>query len=175
MFAVPPGIHSPYIKYPVADVSVNPIAFGKFMCRIHELWSCKDKGRLHIQMFDVAEEKQRTGICGLCTMDMVCGHSICIEQDGNVYSCDRYAFPEYLLGNIKKESLGVLAEKNRQFGMSKTLSLPLECISCEYVKLCAGGCPKDRIILTDDQGKRKNYLCEGYKMIYAKLKNNKRI
>ena len=56
--------------------------------------------------------------------------------------------------------LEILMEKNRRFGMHKTYGLSEECFKCPYVKLCFGGCPKDRL------WENKNYLCEGYKMFF---------
>ncbi|MBR0167798.1 MAG: SPASM domain-containing protein, partial [Synergistaceae bacterium] len=75
----------------------------------------------------------------------LCGHSGCVEANGDLYSCDRYAFPEYYLGNIMDTDMKILMDFNRDFGMNKIYGLSDECFSCRYVKLCFGGCPKHRI------------------------------
>ena len=97
---------------------------------------------------------------------VLCGHSGSVEANGDVYAYDRYAFPAYRLGNILETDLGALMESNRRFGMHKTYGLPQDCFACPYVKLCFGGCPKDRL-----WGNR-NYLCEGYKMFFRHLQDN---
>ena len=56
-----------------------------------------------------------------------------------------------------------LMEQNRSFGMHKTYGLSKDCFKCPYIKLCFGGCPKDRLL------DHKNYLCQGYKMIFKKV------
>ena len=86
-----------------------------------------------------------------------------MEANGDVYACDRYAFPEYRLGSLLRTPLEELMEKNRSFGMHKTCSLPQDCLDCPYVRLCFGGCPKDRL------SHRKNYLCEGYRRFFARV------
>lgn len=99
----------------------------------------------------------------LCVHDPLCGHSGCVEANGDVYACDRYAFPAYRLGNLTRRPLGELMEENRAFGMHKTCGLPQECLDCPYVRLCFGGCPKDRL-----SGGR-NYLCDGYRRFFARV------
>ena len=102
-------------------------------------------------------------LSSLCVHNPLCGYFGFVEANGDVYACDRYAFPAYKLGNITRTSLGELMELNRDFGMHKTYGLPEECLDCRYIKLCFGGCPKDR--LWDS----KNYLCAGYKMFFDKV------
>ena len=86
-----------------------------------------------------------------------------VDANGDVYSCDRYAFPQYYLGNIMDTGLGILMEMNREFGMHKSYGLPDECFDCHYLRLCFGGCPKDRL-----KG-GKNYLCKGYKLFFSEI------
>ncbi|MBQ7732723.1 MAG: SPASM domain-containing protein, partial [Synergistaceae bacterium] len=66
------------------------------------------------------------------------------------------------IGNILDTELEKLMASNKNFGFHKTYGLSNECLCCNYVKLCLGGCPKDR------QGGR-NYLCEGYRVFFANI------
>ena len=165
-FASPPGIHAFRIKHPVTDFSVSPEGCGSFLCAVFDLWKEKDAGRKHVQLIDVTLDNLRGIPSALCVHNPLCGHSGCVEANGDVYSCDRYAFPKYRLGNIMETPLGELMEENRPFGMHKTYGLPQDCFACPYVKLCFGGCPKDRL------WGNKNYLCEGYKMFFRHLQDN---
>ena len=162
-FAVPQGIHSSKVRHVIAPFSVLPEQYGSFLAAVLKEWSRTDRGTKHVQIIDAALSLMKTGHSPLCVHDALCGHSGCVEANGDVYSCDRYAFPEYLLGNITQQPLGELMEKNRQFGMHKTYGLAKECYECPYLKLCFGGCPKDR---TADG---KNILCEGYRAFFAEL------
>lgn len=162
-FAMPPGIHSIKIKHPVTDFSVTPEGYGAFLCAVYGQWQHQDRGTKHVQLFDVTHGNLAGIPSTLCVHNPLCGHSGCVEANGDVYACDRYAFPSYKLGNIVQTPLGELMEQNKAFGMHKTCGLPEECLDCPYIKLCFGGCPKDRL-----WGGR-NYLCEGYKLFFKKV------
>ena len=147
----------------VAPFSVKPRQWGIFLCEILSLWRKYDIGKKHVQLIDAAIENLRGIPCSLCVHNPVCGHSSCVEANGDVYSCDRFAFPENYLGNILDTSLESLIRLNKNFGMNKAYGLPDECLECEYVKLCFGGCPKDRFCAGI------NYLCEGYKLFFLSM------
>ena len=160
LFAAPPGIHGIQIKHPLMPFSVTPEGYGAFLCAVFDEWKRQDRGRKHVQMIDVTIGNLRGIPSSLCVHNPLCGHSGCVEANGDVYACDRYAFPSYRLGNIMETDLGVLMEKNRKFGMHKTYGLPEECLDCPCIRLCFGGCPKDRL------WGNKNYLCEGYRAFF---------
>lgn len=159
--ATPPGIHALGLTHPVAPFSVTPEGYGEFLCAVWEEWLRQDVGKIHVQLFDVTLGHLQGLPSILCVHDPLCGHSGCVEANGDVYACDRYAFPEYRLGSLTQTPLGVLMEQNRDFGMHKTCGLPETCLDCPYVRLCFGGCPKDRL------SEGKNYLCKGYQRFFA--------
>lgn len=161
--ATPPGIHALGLTHPTASFSVTPEGYGGFLCAVWDEWLGRDAGRVHVQLFDVALGHLQGLPSALCVHDPLCGHSGCVEANGDVYACDRYAFPAYRLGNLTRRPLGELMEENRAFGMHKTCGLPQECLDCLYVRLCFGGCPKDRL-----SGGR-NYLCDGYRRFFARV------
>lgn len=161
--ATPPGIHALGLTHPAASFSVTPEGYGGFLCAVWDEWLGRDAGRVHVQLFDVALGHLQGLPSALCVHDPLCGHSGCVEANGDVYACDRYAFPAYRLGNLTRRPLGELMEENRAFGMHKTCGLPQECLDCPYVRLCFGGCPKDRL-----SGGR-NYLCDGYRRFFARV------
>lgn len=158
--ASPPGIHFAGTDNLMAPFSVPPGAWGDFLCAVLDEWKKRDRERKHVQLIDVALGNLHGVPSSLCVHNPLCGHSGCVEANGDVYACDRYAFPAYCLGNIMGTDMGVLMERNRHFGMHKAYGLAEECFDCPYLKLCFGGCPKDRLF-----GGR-NYLCEGYKLFF---------
>ncbi len=91
-----------------------------------------------------------------------------LEHNGDLYSCDHFVEPRYLLGNIRRDHLIelVASEKQVQFGRDKFDTLPRYCRECEVRFACHGGCPKDRFIHTPDGEPGLNYLCEGYKIFF---------
>lgn len=166
-FAMPAGIHSPPMKHPVTEFSVDPISYGIFLCKVFDLWKSRDVGEKHVQIFEATLGNLTQQPAGICVHEALCGHGAVLEKNGDLFCCDRYAFPEYRLGNILEAPLDTLMEKNRPFGMHKTMGLPEECLSCLYVKLCFGGCPKDRFLANSDGTTGKNYLCEGYRLFFS--------
>ncbi len=128
----------------IAHFSVRPEQWGNFLCEVLRMWLKYDAGRKHVQLIDAALENMRRIPCSLCVHNPLCGHSGSVEANGNVYSCDRYAFPSHYLGNLLDTDLKILMDMNRDFGMLKTYGLPEECLDCAHVKLCFGGCPVHR-------------------------------
>jgi uncharacterized protein len=166
-FATPAGIHSPPLKHPVTDFSVDAVSYGIFLCEVFELWKSQDLGKKHVQIFEATLGNLRHQPAGICVHEALCGHGAVLESNGDLFCCDRYAFPEYRLGNILEAPLDTLMEKNRSFGMHKTLGLPEDCLDCPYIELCFGGCPKDRFLSGPDGTPGKNYLCEGYRLFFS--------
>lgn len=165
-FARPPGIHSGLIQHPMADFSVPPDGYGRFLCGVLDEWKQRDIGKKFVMMVEATIGNMLKKPAGLCAHEPLCGHSAVIEANGDVYSCDRYVFPAYRLGNLLETPLSGLLEKNREFGMHKMVGLPEECLDCRYIKLCFGGCPKDRILVSKDGRPGKNYLCESYQLFF---------
>ena len=91
-----------------------------------------------------------------------------MEHNGDLYSCDHFAFPAFKLGNIHQRTIIEMmsSEQQRLFGLRKQQLLPRECKECEYRKACHGECPKNRFVVSPD-GERHNYLCAGYKRYFA--------
>jgi len=60
----------------------------------------------------------------------------------------------------------MFSDKQLRFGADKRDKLPQQCLECEFLKLCNGECPKNRIS-TDKYGyEGLNYLCAGYKAFW---------
>jgi len=152
----------------LAPWSVDPLKFGNFYIKIFDDWVKKDVGNIFVQLFD-ATLACWVGIQpGVCIFSETCGHAGVMEFNGDVYACDHFVFPQYKLGNIYTTPLltMMLSEKQLRFGQNKRDALPSQCLQCEYLKLCNGECPKNRISTTLSGEKGLNYLCKGYKMYF---------
>ena len=91
-----------------------------------------------------------------------------MEHTGDLYSCDHYVEPDYLLGNIKDVPMIdlVASHQQRKFGQDKLDTLPRHCRECEVRFVCHGGCPKNRFIDTPGGEPGLNYLCAGFKTFF---------
>ncbi len=106
--------------------------------------------RIYVQLFDVALASWVGQPNGLCVFSPTCGTALAVEHNGDLYSCDHYVEPDYLLGNINDTHMIELVAlpKQRKFGQDKLDSLPQYCLDCEVRFVCNGGCPKNRFIYT---------------------------
>jgi uncharacterized protein len=155
----------------VTDWSVDPDAWGEFLCQTFDLWRTNDLGKVFVNWFE-SLVGQRMQLPGLCTLAPVCGRSlVTVEKDGSVYSCDRFVYPEYRLGNLQEgdRSLAdmIYSSEQQQFGYHKRTSLPDYCKRCDYGSACNGECPKNRFIKTPDGQPGLNYLCSGIRRFLA--------
>lgn len=153
---------------PLADFSVSPVQWGKFLCGLFDEWIKEDVGKIYIQMFDSTLANWIGEQPGVCTMARHCGHAGVMEFNGDVYSCDHYVFPEYKLGNLNTDSLAgmMYSERQLKFGTDKYDTLPRQCRECEFLFACHGECPKNRFAVTKDGEPGLNYLCAGWKMFF---------
>lgn len=170
------GCH--YIQFtPVVDASrlgeltpysVRPRQWGEFLCRLFDEWVRNDVGKYFIQIFDATLANWGGVAPGVCSLAKYCGHAGVMEHNGNVYSCDHFVYPEYLLGNIKTKGLVEMmySERQTKFGHDKYDTLPRQCKECRWLFACNGECPKNRLLNTKDGESGLNYLCEGYQMYF---------
>lgn len=76
-----------------------------------------------------------------------------VAKGGDLYACDHYVEPDYLLGNIGETPLTTLvaSPKQRKFGRDKFDTLPKYCRECEVLLACYGECPRNRFTETPDE------------------------
>ena len=161
----------------VTDRSVSAHSFGRFLITIFDEWIRNDIGQVYVQHFDVALASWQRLAGGLCIFAETCGGALAMEHNGDLYSCDHYVEPDYLLGNITEMPLAVMvqSEEQRAFGMAKLNTLPDYCRTCEVRFACNGGCPKNRFTMTPDGDDGLNYLCAGYKRFFTHIDEPMRI
>jgi uncharacterized protein len=152
----------------VTDRSVSPEGFGRFLIEIFDEWVRRDVGQVYVQMFDVSLANWHGEPPGLCVFSETCGTALAMEHNGDLYSCDHFVEPNYLLGNIKDKPMIelVASDQQRAFGLAKRDTLPKYCLDCEVRFACHGGCPKDRFNRTPAGDEGLNYLCGGYKSFF---------
>jgi uncharacterized protein len=153
----------------VSAWSVDPADWGGFLCAIFDEWVRADVGGVFVQMFDVALESWYRRAASLCIFSETCGRALAVEHNGDLYACDHYVFPPYLLGNISTTPIRDLVDSpaQRRFGDAKRDTLPEYCQACPVRFACHGECPKNRFTETPDGEPGLNYLCAGYKRFFT--------
>lgn len=155
----------------VSENSVLPEQFGNFLTTIFDEWVRKDVGKIFVQTFEAAVRSWLNMPTGMCFFSPTCGSGVALEHNGDLYSCDHFVEPDYLLGNIQENSMAELVGRDRQFkfGQDKLDTLPKYCQQCEVRFACHGECPKHRFIHTPDGEPGLNYLCAGYKHFFTHI------
>ncbi len=156
----------------VSERSVLPSQFGNFLNTIFDEWIRHDVGKVFVQTFEAAVRNWLDlPSSGMCVFNATCGHGLALEHNGDVYSCDHFVEPKYLLGNIMQHHLLELvgSEQQRRFGQDKRDTLPKVCRECEVRFACQGECPKNRFLTTPEGEPGLNYLCAGYKAFFRHI------
>lgn len=153
----------------VAEFSVKPQQWGRFMCEVFDEWVKQDVGSVYVQLFDATLANKMGAMSPVCTMAEECGNALAVEFNGDTYACDHFVFPGYKLGNIHQKPLWQMAqgEPQKRFSAIKKASLPKKCRECEFLWACHGECPRNRFVKTTEKGRNLNYLCEGYRMFFS--------
>lgn len=178
----------------IAPYSVESVEWGRFLNTIFDTWVRQDVGSMFVQVFDSTLASWVGVPPGTCVFGETCGHSPVMEHNGDLYTCDHFAYPGHKLGNILETPLisMTMSHRLRTFGAYKRDALPSRCRGCDYLHLCHGECPKNRIISTGEpldppiaepgksfdpdrrpdtpatrpRERMLNYLCEGYHVFF---------
>jgi uncharacterized protein len=151
--------------------SVTAEQWGKFLSEVFDEWVRQDVGKVFITIFEDALANWMGIPAGTCIFNPTCGLALALEHTGDLYSCDHFVGPKYLLGNIGKIPLEemVNSEFQLKFGHEKKATLPKYCRECSVQFACNGECPKNRFITTPDGEAGLNYLCKGYKHFFQHI------
>lgn len=151
--------------------SVEPGAWGAFLIAVFDEWVRRDVGTVFMPTFDAALANWLGVPAGVCVFSETCGNAVALEHNGDVYACDHFVEPGYLLGNIGETHLVELmaSPAQRAFGSAKRDTLPRYCRECAVRFACHGECPKNRFTFTEDGEPGLNYLCEGYKAFFSHI------
>lgn len=146
--------------------SVDPMEYGRFLCAIFDEWVRKDIGDLYVMNFEWALERWLDLPATYCIFGTQCGTALAVEHNGDVYACDHFVYPDYLLGNLTEQRPAQLVARSLCGPLSQRKSdLTQACMDCDVRFACQGECPKNRFLPTAD-GKGLNYLCKGYQYYF---------
>jgi uncharacterized protein len=152
----------------VTHRSIGPEQYGRFLIDVFEEWIRRDVGRVYVQMFDTALANWVGEPSGMCVHAETCGLQLALEHNGDLYCCDHFVEPDYLLGNISETPMQhlITSSKQTKFGRDKHDTLTQYCLDCDVRFACNGGCPKDRFATSPYGESGQHYLCPGYKAFF---------
>lgn len=151
-----------------ADFSVSAAAYGEFLIRMFDRWRTdfvQGNATTSIRWFDSVFHAYVGLDAPECTLMQTCGVYLVVESNGDVYACDFFVRPEWRLGNLSTAPMRDMLNGATQarFGQWKA-DLPAACRSCPWLRMCRGGCTKDRIRDVRDEG--VSHFCMSYKMFF---------
>jgi uncharacterized protein len=152
----------------VTKRSIGAEQYGRFLIDVFEDWVRRDIGTVYVQMFDTALANWVGEPGGMCVHAETCGLQLALEHNGDLYCCDHFVEPDYLLGNITQTPMQELIASSKQvaFGTDKRDTLTQYCLDCDVRFACHGGCPKDRFASSPYGEPGQHYLCPGYKLFF---------
>ena len=153
-------------KRGVADYSISPEAYGNYLCTLFDLWHedfVDGRPTTSIRYFETLFFMLLGHPAPECGSGKECGQYLAVEHNGDVYPCDFFVEPAHKLGTIQEHDPHDLfnSKRQRQFGGAKANLQPV-CRSCKWLKLCHGGCLKDR--RHNPASFKMNYFCKSLKM-----------
>ena len=158
--APPPGT----AHAPVAPSTAPRDAYGEFLCAVFDDWLANDAGTIFVQAIEEYVAALAGKPAGLCTFAAHCSSALMAEANGDLYSCDHYAFPAYRLGTLGQDRVEAMLQSGRHRAfVERKGRLPDECRPCEFFTACRGGCPKHRFIGVPGG----NYLCPSYRRFFS--------
>lgn len=150
----------------IADFSITPEQYGRFLCRLFDRWYDYGPEKLSIRIVDSIMNYLVYGRHTNCTFNRKCDDYIVIEHNGDAFCCDFFVDQQYHLGNLLDRPIEELfqSENKRQFAKQKN-KIHNKCLICRYSDICRGGCLKNRIV-TNDNFKNPSYFCQAYKRFF---------
>jgi uncharacterized protein len=145
--------------------SIDPEAYGDFLCTMFDLWA-KDYPSVSIRDFDQMLLATLNQHGSICTHGESCEDYLVIEHNGDAYPCDFFVEPSLRLGNILENSVEELEQMDtrKEFAAHKC-EYGEECLGCQWLAYCHGGCPKHRTALGGAMS-CPSYFCRSYKQLY---------
>ncbi len=147
---------------------ITPQEYGNFMCEAFDAWYNDGEPRTSIRFFDNMLSVYLNRGAELCIHRKTCPTTLILEQNGDAYPCDFYIHEDFKLGNVGTDSLTeILRRHSRHRFLTMKPTLPQQCTSCEYLRLCYGGCPRNRQWSIGEDSPDTDYFCTSYLQIYA--------
>jgi radical SAM protein with 4Fe4S-binding SPASM domain len=158
------------------SLGLNVDELGQFLAELADVWL--ERGYNEGVKVGPIDELVKTFTggngCLPCIWQANCADEfISIDARGFVAQCDCWvtSYPEYFFGNIyESESLGrMLAESNarRKFIERPAAIIPRDCIECDYLSMCHGGCPVRTYTFSGTMFEKDPY-CEVYLAMFRK-------
>jgi uncharacterized protein len=159
------------------DLSLDMTELSRFHCELADIWL--ERGHEHdvrIGPFDqLLNWFMDRDACLPCIWTKNCADEfIAIDARGNVAQCDCWvtSYPDHVFGNIiESDSLSELLRNStarRRFSARPIKLMQADCIQCDYLGLCHGGCPVRTYSMRQSLFDKDPY-CQLYKSLFRHM------
>lgn len=149
--------------------SLDAPLYARFLEELFEPWYAEARrGRLRYVRYFIGLMNLIAGNPpGVCEMNGACSRQYVVEANGDVYPCDFYALDAWRLGNLCRDSFEALEHRRASLGFIETSrALPRACRECKWLRLCRGGCRRDRPDTPDGPGQNRH--CQAYRQFFER-------
>ncbi len=146
---------------------ITPEQYGRFLCEAFDIWYNDGDPKISVRFFDNMLSVYLHREAELCIHRKSCPKMLVLEQNGDAYPCDFYISDPFKLGNVGTDSLDdILGNPLYREFLSLKPNLPDKCVHCPYLRLCHGGCPRNRNWSGIGEKPDADYFCRSYMQIY---------
>jgi len=148
------------------ELQVQPDEWGRAMIHLFDLWFHDDRPPFNREFYNIIKSFF-VGRSGLCVYNRTCFLDfLSVVPSGDVFPCARLINedPLFALGNIATGMNHVLANYRRLAREYDAIG----CSNCKWQGICHGGCTAYAHWGNDNINAR-DYLCEGYKILFQHM------
>jgi uncharacterized protein len=159
------------------EMPLDSAALTRFFVDLAEVWLARgDRDGVRVGPFDelLSVFLDAPAVLPCIWTDDCANHILCIDARGNVAQCDCWvaSYPDYWFGNLfEAESLDSLLAENpvrERFHQRPMALVARDCIDCDYLALCHGGCPV-RTFSVQGTLFEKDPHCELYRSLFGHM------
>ncbi len=153
-------------------VVISPTDYAEAIIRLFDLWyEDKSDSAVFLNMEDLVDTLIQNQPIECNHLKNCQRHFFSLAPNGEIYPCGRFeGLKELCYGNIKDKSLFDVLMSDKRKALISNLDTPnKECLGCEWIDICNGGCMHHAyhgVGLI-----KKDYYCEAYKKIFTYVKS----
>lgn len=176
------GISGIQINFPFGDPFwLDPKELGSWLLELLNIWY-DELGFFQVSPFSnlyrrIHWDRGQMFYDGMCVLDADCTRGVIgIGPTGKVSQCDTWRGDTLCdnFGNLLEDtSVEAIMEHPARRAISQRWKALSDCISCEWFKICGGGCAR-RAIEAYGTLNHKDYYCETYRMLYEAIAARRR-
>lgn len=159
---------------------LTPENYETFYLSMVKHWLDNDKN-VDIRFFSDISNKIRNDCHGAslgCEVMGQCGEVQYITENGDLFPCTVLPVDDRMkMGNIVKDDLEACLSSENYQAFQRTFNVDSECETCEYFKVCKGGCAARRLYppTTLNNTASRDIYCKGRQKIIDQLKYHQEV